>query len=263
MDLEQVRAAASILSSACLEGRRIDKLPEACRPATLEEGYRIQAELEALSGQRLWGWKIAATSLFGQKHIGVDGPLAGRLLQGRVAASPSSFSLSGNGMGVIEAEFAFSMGRDLPGRGEDYSVAEVMAAVAALHPAIEVPDSRFEDYARAGAAQLVADNACASYFCCGPATSAQWRALDLSAHPVSVSINGKLAAQGSGANVLGDPRVALTWLANELIKRGMALRTGQVVTTGTTMTPAPVVAGDHVTADFGALGKAEVVLLAG
>jgi 2-keto-4-pentenoate hydratase len=263
MDLEQVRAAASILSRAWLEGRRIDNLPETCRPATLDEGYRIQAELQALSGQKLWGWKIAATSLFGQKHIGVDGPLAGRLLQGRVGASPSSFSLAGNGMRVIEAEFAFSVARDLPDRGEEYSVAEVMDAVAGLHPAIEIPDSRFEDYALAGAAQLVADNACASYFCCAPASAADWRAVDLSAHPVSVTINGKLAAQGSGANVLGDPRVALTWLANELVKRGMALRTGQVVTTGTTMTPAAVVAGDHVTADFGALGKAEVVLLPG
>jgi 2-keto-4-pentenoate hydratase len=58
--------------------------------------------------------------------------------------------------------------------------------------------------------------------------------------------------------VLGDPRIALTWIANELSRNGMTLRAGDVVTTGTCMPPLEVQAGDHVTADFGVFGRVEV-----
>ena len=74
-------------------------------------------------------------------------------------------------MRVAEAEFAFRMGVDLPPRPQPYSVDEVLAAVATLHPAIEVPDSRFDDFTIVGAPQLIADNACAHLFVLGPAAT--------------------------------------------------------------------------------------------
>ena len=46
-------------------------------------------------------------------------------------------------------------------------MAEVLDAVDTLHPAIEIPDSRFADYVKAGEAQLIADNACAHLFVLG------------------------------------------------------------------------------------------------
>ena len=61
-------------------------------------------------------------------------------------------------------------------------------------------------------------------------------------------------ADGIGANVLGDPRIALAWLANDRIAQGDALRAGQIITTGTCIVPAAVAPGDDVLADFGALG---------
>jgi 2-keto-4-pentenoate hydratase len=60
---------------------------------------------------------------------------------------------------------------------------------------------------------------------------------------------------GLGANVLGDPRIALTWLANELSRHGVTLKRGEVVTTGTCIKPLPIARGDHVAADFGVLGR--------
>ena len=92
----------------------------------------------------------------------------------------------------------------------------MLAAVESLHPAIELPDSRFRHFERAGLAQLVADNACAHRFVLGPATTADWRALDLANHRGRMLRNGVVAEDGIGSNVLGDPRIALTWLANEL-----------------------------------------------
>jgi 2-keto-4-pentenoate hydratase len=54
---------------------------------------------------------------------------------------------------------------------------------------------------------------------------------------------------------LGDPRLALTWLANELISHGMCLREGDTVITGTCVVPVVVSEGDAIEADFGVLGQ--------
>jgi 2-keto-4-pentenoate hydratase len=258
MKQQDIRSAATILWQYWQQSTRLDELPAQCRPANRAEAYAIQAELARLSGQSIVGWKIAATSVAGQQHIRVDGPMAGCLLSARALEGGATLSLAGNLMKVAEAEFAFRMGRPLPKRATSYSVAEVLEAVASLHPAIEVPDSRYEDFTRVGAAQLIADVACACWFVIGPATRADWRTLDLARHGVAAYRNGTLAGQGSGANVLGDPRSALAWIANELITYGDGLRAGDVVMTGTCLTPVPVSAGDRVKADFGEFGALDV-----
>jgi len=257
MDPTQIHRAAQILWDAWQEGRQIEDLPDACRPRTLEEGYGIQAALAAYADQPVSGWKIAATSKAGQDHIGVDGPISGRLLADKIRESPAILPIGTNGMRVVEVEFAFRLARDLPPRSHDYSVDEVMSEVASLHPAIEIPDSRFMDFSRVGAPQLVADNACACLFVLGRETESNWWDMDLAAHPVSLLLNGALAAEGCGANVLGDPRIALTWLANHLAARGEGLKAGQIVTTGTCIRPTRIAPGDHVVGDFGLFGIVE------
>ena len=255
---QQRQAASDLLWDLWQRGRRVAALPAELRPATREEGYAVQSLLERRSAHPVFGWKIAATSQAGQRHIGVDGPLAGRLLRERVSEGGAELKLGANHMKVAEPEFAFRIARELPARAAPYSLGEVMAAVDTLHPAIELPDSRYEDFAKVGAAQLIADNACAHYFVLGPATRAQWRSQDLAEHVVTGSVKSKLRCEGKGANVLGDPRAALTWLVNELSRLGIALKAGQVVTTGTCVTPLPVGPGDQVTADFGELGRVDL-----
>lgn len=255
MDATQARAASELLVRHWRSGTVLDALPDQFRPSTRAEGYAIQAELERLSAKPLWGWKIAATSTAGQRHIGVDGPLAGRLLAEMVHADGATLPFGANRMRVAEAEFAFRMARDLPPRAEAYMVEEVLDAVAALHTAIEVPDSRFADFVTAGAAQLLADNACAHQFVLGPEAPATWRDMDLAAHRVIGRVIGRLEREGVGANVLGDPRIALTWLANELSRHGMTLAAGQVVTTGTCLVPMDVAPGDEVEVEYGELGR--------
>ena len=262
MENQAIEEAARTIWSTWQANRRIDALPAACRPATRTEAYRVQEQVARLSTQKTFGWKIAATSLAGQKHIGVDGPLAGRLLEKRVFQSGANVSLANNRMNVIEAEFAFRMARDLPPRKAPYSLEEVVAAVASMHPAIEIPDSRYEEFVSVGAAQLIADNACAGYFVLGPEIVVEWRRHNLARHRIAVSVNGKLARDGIGENVLGDPRIALAWIANELSLVGDMLRSGETITTGTCIVPAEVVPGDHVVADFGAFGRVEARLVA-
>ena len=258
MSEERARAASDLLFRLWRDGGRLPALPEPLRPATRADGYAVQALLEERTDRPLFGWKIAATSREGQAHIGVDGPLAGRLLAERACDSGAELPLGANYMRVVEPEFAFRMARDLAPRASPYGTDEVLDAVATLHPAIEVPDSRYDDFASVGAPQLIADNACAHLFVLGPATRADWRAMDLARHRVVGSVAGKTEREGRGANVLGDPGLALTWLVNELSRFGLALRVGQVVTTGTCVMPLPVSEGDEASADFGVLGKASV-----
>jgi len=215
------------------------------------------AALKQVSAGALFGWKIAATSEAGQKHINVDGPMAGRILSETVIADGGTASMAGNEMRVGEPEFAFRMARDLPPRSEPYTVQEVLDAVGTLHPAIEIPDSRFSDFVSAGAAQIIADNACAHLFVLGPPTSANWRALDLVEHRPVIALRGQQYI-GHGKNVLGDPLIALAWLANELRELGVTLKAGQIVTTGTCHPPLPIQSGDLFAADFGSLGKVSV-----
>ena len=239
---------------------RIAALPEAVRPANRAGGYEVAARLAGLTGDRVAGWKIAATSTAGQKHINVDGPLIGRIFGKRLLAAGAEVPLGDNIMKVAEAEFAFAFSRDLPPRGQDYSLDEAMDAVAALHLSIEVPDSRYADFTKVGAPSLIADTACACWLVLGPALAEGWRNLDLAAHRVSGWRNGEKLAEGSGAAVLGDPRLALTWFVNEAARHCGGVKAGQFVTTGTCIVPMAIASGDRVEVDYGALGKIGAVI---
>jgi 2-keto-4-pentenoate hydratase len=257
VDPLQLAAASDLLYELWVSGRRISELPPALRPSTRAQGYAIQSLIEHQSASELFGWKIAATSAPGQRHINVDAPLAGRILRERVISNGGRCSLRGNLMRVAELEFAFRMQADLAPQSHPYAMDEVMEHVGALHPAIEVPDSRFAPFEAAGAAQLIADNACAHDFVLGDASPEAWRSMNLAAHEVTGSLDGA-PIRGSGANVLGDPRIALTWLANELSQYGATLRAGEVVTTGTCVVPVRIAEGNRLCGDFGILGAVSV-----
>src|SRR5436305_1907153 len=239
LERNQVAAASQTLHDHWRAGTKIAALEDWHRPTNRSEGYAIQAAIERYSTTHLFGWKIAATSEAGQKHINVAGPMAGRILAETVISDGGTASMAGNEMRVAEPEFAFRMKADLPPRASPYSVQEVLDAVGTLHPAIEIPDSRFADFVRAGAAQIIADNACAHLFVLGQPATSDWRALDLVEQRPVITMRGRQFI-GHGKNVLGDPRVALVWCANELRHLGLTLRAGEVVTTGTCHPPLPI-----------------------
>ena len=252
-----IQEAADFLWRTRLQKQRIDALPDRLRPRSLAEGYAIQDAMAGSAQQPVSGWKIAATSKAGQEHIGVTEPLSGRLFADFVLKSEARLPAEPLLMRVMEAEFAFRMGRALPPRAEDYRIAEVCAAVEALHLAIEVPDARFNKFDTIGPAQIVADDAFASWFVLGPRVS-NWADIDLANQPARALKNGKIVAEGSGANALGDPRLALTWIANHLSKRGIGLKPADIITTGTCIKPAEIEPGDHMIADFPGLGRVAV-----
>jgi 2-keto-4-pentenoate hydratase len=257
LDEDQIAAASRILLDHWRAGTKLGSLEASLRPRDRAEGYAIQAAIEDYSTESLFGWKIAATSEAGQRHINVDGPMAGRILPETVIPDGGTASMAGNEMRVAEPEFAFRMGSDLPPRFSPYTVRQVLDAIDTLHPAIEIPDSRFKDFVNAGAAQIIADNACAHLFVLGAPARSNWRSLDLVEEKPVITLRDRQFT-GHGRNVLGDPLIALTWLANELRQLGVTLRAGEVVTTGTCHPPLPIDAGDVFEADFGLIGNVSV-----
>jgi len=230
-------------------------------PENKIQAYKIQSVYEKNSKSRLVGWKIAATSIEGQKHIGVDGPIAGRLIKERFHESGSSVSLKNNQMKKVEAEFAFKLLNDIFPKPEEYSLDEVVENIESVGPAIEIPDSRFEDFHKIGSDLLIADNACAGDYVFNKGFIYDFKNIDFKNFKVSCYKNNKLAATGIGSNVLGSPLIALTWLINELSSLNINVNKGQIVITGTSIKPLTVISGDKIMVDFHELGRVECSLV--
>lgn len=246
-----------MLTRCWTESAVIGELPGACRPATRADGYAVQACWAQLLQQEIAGWKIAATSPAGQRHIGVGGPLAGPVFARGVRPQGSAISLAGNRMRVAECEIVFSLAHPLCPRAKIYARDEVLAAVGGVHPGIEVPDSRFREFERAGEAQLIADCACTNLMVLG-ARAPEPRPdqlLALASLQVQAEVSDGRNPQGIGSNVLGDPLNALVWFVNEITAAGRTLAPGQFVTTGACVPPIPVSPGMTVHADFGWIGR--------
>jgi 2-keto-4-pentenoate hydratase len=253
---ERAQVVARTIWDAWKSGERLrgDGLPAPIRPLSEAEGHAAQAQLGPLAGPQC-GWKIAATSKPGQAHIGVSGPIAGRLFE--CFAYEDAATLVGvSHMRVVEAEIAFRLAYELNAT-EVLSEQEVLEAVEAIHLAIEIPDSRFERFETIGGAQLLADDACAGRFVVGPPIAA-WSTIDLRVQRTAISVDGQRVAEGVGANVLDGPADALRWLANDLRGRGELLAAGDLVLTGTTTVPAVIAPGSRVVAHFDGLGEVRV-----
>lgn len=249
------RQAAASLSTHWKAGKHLEQLPAALRPQSRKEGYAIQSLWSHELGQEIAGWKIAATSAAGQRHIGVEGPLAGPIFADKVLQDGALISLKDNRMRVAEGEVVFVMGQTLASRPEPYTREEVLAAIQAIRPGIEVPDSRFLKFEDAGEAQLIADCACTHQMVLGAAAT-HIESLDkLADLQVQASVSDGRQFTGSGINVLGDPVIALCWLVNELRANQLTLKQGQFVTTGACVAPIPVAPGQQVSMDFGWVGQ--------
>ncbi len=178
----------------------------------------------------------------------------------RANLTNASLAASAARMRVAEIEFAFQLSEDIAPRVSAFSEADVLGKIAALHPAIEIPDSRYAAFETVGDLHLIADNACAHWLCIGEAMDNAWRKTDLAALQPTGVVRSKPAVTGLGANVLGGPMTAMTWFVNEMSRLGVTLHKGQFVTTGTCLVPMPISAGDHVTGDFGRFGRVAVEL---
>lgn len=253
--------AAARAASALLAGRRsgspLPALPADCLPVSLDEGYEIQNAFVAQTGGEVVGYKIGATSQKAQSFLGAATPFFGRVFDIGLYESPARLPADRFIFRLIEPEFAFGLGEDLPPRPDGYDRAGVESAIALVRPAIEIVTCALENWHFQGVPSLVADNGVNGALVLGPPDE-DWRRLDLAAHAVELTVNGAPAGDGVGANALGHPVEALLWLANQLSDRGIGLKKGEVVTTGVVTPFVLLEAGDEAVASYGILGEVAV-----
>jgi 2-keto-4-pentenoate hydratase len=257
---DQAAEAARILHDARRTGATIDALPEGCRPRTVDEGYLVQDALVAIEGGRVVGWKLGATTPYWQKRAGLTEPMAGRLLEPAVHHGSATLEGRAFHLRMVECEYAFRLGKDLPPREAPYSRAEVEDACAGVHGCIEVADSRYAKGLLVDTPSLVADNVLAGAYLVGPEI-ADWRTDALTQAPVKVWAEGKLVNEGKGEHTGGHPILPLVWLANDRRKRGDGLRAGMLVSTSSSTGAYRAPAQAVITADYGAAGTVQLTLI--
>jgi 2-keto-4-pentenoate hydratase len=256
MKVAAQKQAAAILAELIRDGETIAELPDYCRPITMAEGYRVQDRLVATLDLVMGGWKAGATSPASQAKLGTKGPIAGRIVAGRLFTGDVTLPAMAYRLRGMEAEFAFRLKRDLPARATAYERDEVLAAVGEVLPAVEVADTRFSTGIAAGAPNLVADLGLHGCFVLG-APIARWRTVDLIASGATMTIDNERKGQGTGADVLGDPVASLVWLVNHARRHG-GVTAGMVLPTGSMTGLVPAPANGVAVADYGRFGRITV-----
>ncbi len=228
-------------------------------PPDQEAAFAIQSAVRGKLGWKHAGWKIGCTSERAQKALKTDGPFPGPLYAERLNKSGTHLETLPENSRVAEPEIAFTMAHDLPQRDGAYSVDEVLAAVASVHPAIEIVNPRcpkgFDDVVE----WYIADGGLNHALVLGEAVKPLARG-GYAKLTVNVAVNGAQKYSGIGANALGGPELALTWLANDLNAKGLHLRAGDVVTTGVITEVFETDIGDEVVAVYDRLGAVTVKL---
>ncbi len=220
----------------------------------IDDAYGVQLHQVATrldEGRVVVGHKVGLTSRAMQQQLGVDEPDYGHLFDDMVHAESVPIDVDRFISPRIEPEVAFVLREPL--RGPGVTVAQAVAAVDFVLPALEIIDSRIRDW-RITLADTVADNASSGGVVLGSRPTAL-ADVDLALVGCVLTSGGAVVGTGAGAAVLGSPVNALVWLANTLGRRGVGLEAGQVVLPGSITAAVPVRAGDGVTASFDRLGS--------
>lgn len=249
-----VRAeSVDLLLTAYRSGEPIDPLTQRFPGLTIDDAYAIQLgqiQQWQADGALIKGHKVGLSSAAMQRQLGVDQPDFGHLTDGMFFLEAQPIDSSRFLAPKVEPEIAFVLGKPLAGPG--VTVAEAMAAVAFVTPALEIIDSRIRDW-KIKLVDTIADNASSGGVVLG-STATALTDVDIRLIGGVLQRNGELAGTGAGGAVLGSPLNALVWLANVLGPRGVVLEAGHVVLPGSVMAAIPVAAGDVVTATFAGLG---------
>jgi len=258
MHTEDRQALADLLIAARRDGRQLRGLPPHLTPADSAEGYAVNALVAAGLGWAPLGWKIAGTNPEMQRRLRLGDPIFGRSFARFATVSPGRFAHEGLLDPLIECEFFFRLGCDLPPRAEAYSVSDVADAVVAAHAGVEVAECRFPLDALPAIPLILADGAANGRYVIGPEITG-WRDRDLAAMEVVLSVNGVARRRGAGREVMNDPINALVWLANQRAAWGDGLKAGDLISTGTASGMLLARAGDRMVARFGDAYDVELV----
>lgn len=245
-----LRSVANTLLGALKTARPCGPVREVLQ-GDLDSAYEVQELIiqsrTSLRNRRI-GRKVGLTAPAVQRQLGVDQPDFGVLLSDMQLGEDEQIPHDALIAPRIEAEIAFIMGRDVDATDRD----SVLSAVDYVAPALEIVDSRIAEW-DIGIVDTVADNASSAYFVLGQGKATLNGYVSAGAEMV-MTINGRQASMGTGADCLGDPVNALLWVAETASALGRPLRAGEIVLSGALGPMAPLNAGDIIEARIGGLG---------
>ena len=256
MNHSEIAAAAQEFEAAQARG---EYFPKAWFDRlTLDDAYRILLALidrrRGESGRRI-GWKVGLTAHAMQQQFGLHEPVFACLLAVGLVKSGHVFRRDALIEPGFENELCIVLDRDLP---VDATRKDVAAAVARVHPAFEIIETRGDLSGQLALA--IADNAQQKAFVLGEAVSRE--ALpELSAVPVRVRINGVEVATAKGVAVLGHPYNSVAWLASKLAQFGERIREGDYIMSGSFTRQFPLDRGDRIEALFEGIGAVTASLI--
>ena len=258
----RIERAGAWLYEAHRARDRFAPLPPELAPRNVADAYAIQSEyvgMRAASLGQVTGYKIALTTPAMRAMVGLGDSIAGDMMESTIRRGSASVRAADYVRLLVEFEIAVELAEDLPAIGAPYDRASVGRAVGSAMPALELADDRNADYAElaANALMLIADNAWNEGAVLGDPVR-DWKGMDLAALRGVATINGQIAGEGHGRDVMGPPLDALAWLANNLASRGLGLWRGDVVITGSLVTSKFPQAGDVVRFDAAELGAVEL-----
>lgn len=230
------------LHKALTDRRTIQPFSERGLDLSVDDAYAIQEAFLSHRGARVVGKKIGVTSRPVQSMLGVNQPDFGILFDSMIVPERGDIAMSAMIQPRAEGEIAFVLKRDLIGPG--VTNAQVLQATEGVMACLEIVDSRITDW-KIRIEDTVADNASCGVFVLGDRmVSAD--GLDLALAGMVIEKNGRIVGTGAGAATLDSPVNAVAWLANTLGAKGIPLKAGEVILSGSLAALIPVVAGDAI-----------------
>ena len=248
------RAAADALAGAERSGIPIDPLTVQWPEIDVVDAYEIQLANIAdrlKAGALIRGHKVGLSARAMQAMMGVDEPDYGHLLDDMFFFEGDAVPAGRYLYPRVEVEVGFVLGARLAGPA--CTVADVLAATEFVCPAIEIIDSRIRDW-KIRIADTIADNASSAGFVLGKARVSPGD-IDVKTIDAVLTRNGEVIAEGRSDAVLGNPVIAVAWLARKVESFGVRLRKGDVVLPGSCTRAIDARAGDEFVADFTGLGS--------
>jgi 2-keto-4-pentenoate hydratase len=249
--------AARILVQRRILGSQEGRLPEACRPQTLDQALVIQAAVTETWCEQMddsiGGWKC----LLPPEDKLVVGPIYTRTID---SVPPISLWPKGD-RARIEPELAFFFGQDLPTRAEPYTPADVDAAIVRTHMALELINSRYTDPASCEFPEMLADGLVNQGLFIGPPVDSD-TARSASSFTITLTCANGEVIERQGQHPNTHPRAPLYWLVEFLRSRGQGIVAGQAVITGSYAGVIEVPLNTDIQIAYAGLGSMQVSFVA-
>lgn len=250
-----IQKAAQQLLEAERTKAPIAPLTKTYEKISAQDAYRIQlAQIDekVQNGAEIKGLKIGLTSKAMQEMLNVHIPDYGFVLNTMMYGEDAAIPIESFLQPKVEFEIAFVFKKALG--GAEVSVEDVIEAVDYIVPAVEIIDSRIEDW-NIRFEDTVADNGSSAGAILGSQKTALSDIADIAAIPMTVLKNGEWLDEATSAAVLGNPLNAVVWLVKALDEYGISIKPGMFVLSGALAKAVPFEADDFFEADFGVLGK--------